>query len=305
VKVGDLMFQIDPRPFEAALAQAKGQLAQAEAIQLASAADYERSKALFAKKVISEKEYVNKTQLNLSNLAKVEALTANLEQARLNLNFCKITAPINGVAGIAQAQVGDLVGGSGSNSVLTTVSTLDPIKIVFPISEGEYLIASQRLMESMNKPLEERPEAIEVVLADGSIFPHKGRLLSVDLSAKETTGTILVTGLVPNPGSVLRPGFFAKARVMARILKGAVVVPQRALNEVQGNYQLAVVGADGKAEIRPVKAGTRVGTDRVIDSGLKPGETVVVEGLQKVKAEQPVVAKPWQQPQESKEPEAK
>jgi membrane fusion protein (multidrug efflux system) len=180
--------------------------------------------------------------------------------------------------------------------LLTSISTLDPAKGLFPISEADYLIANQRIQDNLNKPLEERPETIELVLADGSTFPNKGRLLSIDRQVQASTGTILVTVLVKNPGSLLRPGFYARARVVAEVTKDAVVVPQRAVSEVQGSYQLGVINGDGKAEIRPVKVGARSGIDWVITSGLKPGEKVVVEGLQKIKAGSPVVAKPWTPP---------
>jgi len=292
VKKGDLLFEIDPRPFEAALAEAKSQLEQGKALQLASQAEADRSKELFGQRVISEKEFINKTQLNQSSIAKVAALTAAVEQAQLNLNFCRITSPVDGIAGIAQAQVGDLVG-TASSTVLTSVSTLDPIKVVFPVSESDFLAANARVQETLSKPFEERPQRLELVLADGSTFPEKARLLSVDRQVKATTGTILVTAVLPNPGSVLRPGFFARARIEADVLKGAIVVPQRAVYEVQGSYQLGIIGADNKAEIRPVKVGPRTGTDWVITSGLKADEKVVVEGLQKIKAGAPVVAKPW------------
>lgn len=292
VKKGDVLFEIDPRPFEAALAQAKEQLEQGKAMQLASQAEADRNKELFDKKVISDKEYTNKVQSNESNIAKVRALEAGVEQAKLNLEFCKVTAPVEGIAGVAQAQVGDLVG-SGANVLLTSVSTLDPIKVLFPISEVEYLAATERLQESMSKPLDQREEAIELILADGKTFPHKARLLSVDRQVNAATGTILVTAVVKNPGSVLRPGLFARARIVARKLEGAVVVPQRAVMEIQGSYQLGVVGADGKAEIRPVQAGPRDGSDWVIASGLRAGEKVIVEGLQKVRAGMPVAARPW------------
>ena len=297
VKKGDVLFEIDPRPFEAALAEAKSNLDTAIASQVATQAEAERSKGLFEKKAISEKEYINKTQLNESALSQIGALKANVDQAQLNLNFCKIESPVDGIAGIAQAQIGDLVG-TGVNTVLTSVSTLDPMKIVFPVSESDYLVASQRVQETLSKPVDKRPESIELILADGKAFPHKARLLSVDRQVNASTGTILVTALVPNPGSVLRPGFFARARIVAKVLKDAVVVPQRAVSEIQGSFQLGIVGADGKAEIRPVKVGDRVGTDWVISSGLKPGEKVVVEGLQKLKAGAPVVAKPWTPPAE-------
>jgi len=292
VKKGNLLFRIDPRSFETALAEAKFQLAQGCAIQCASQAEYDRSKVLFEKKVISEKEFINKTQLNESNRAKVKALTAALAEAQLNLDFCRLTSPIEGIVGIAKAHVGDLVG-TGNNMVLASVSTLDPIKIVFPISEQDYLAVSQRVQETLKKPFDQRPGTVELLLAGGSVYPHKARFLSVDLQVKASTGTILVTALAPNPGDVLRPGFFARARIVASVLQGTVVVPQRAVIEIQGNYQVWIVGPDGKAEMRPVKVGERVGADWVITSGLKKGEKVIVEGAQKVKAGMPVVTKPW------------
>jgi membrane fusion protein, multidrug efflux system len=292
VKKGDVLFEIDPRPFVAALAEAKSQLDQGKAAQVASQADADRATELFNKKVISEQEFTNKTQLKESSAAKVEALKANVEQAQLNLDFCRITSPVEGIAGISRAQVGDLVG-TANSTVLTSVSTLDPIKIFFPISEAEYLAVADRIQEGIAKSLDQRQEFIELILADGKAFPNKARLLSVDRQVNASTGTILFTAILQNPGSVLRPGLFARARVVAKTLEDAVVVPQRAVMEVQGSYQLAVVGADGKAEIRPVQVGPRVGTDWVIASGLKAGEKVIVEGIQKVKSGMPVAAKPW------------
>lgn len=295
VKKGDLLFEIDPAPTEASLLEARGGLENARAVAKAAAAEQERSDKLFAQHVISEQEHTNKVQLNQANQAKVKAAEANLQQAQLNLNFCRVVAPVDGIVGIAKAQVGDLVG-TGNNVTLTYISTLDPVKITFPVSETDYLTASKRVQETMNKPVDQRPESIELILADGSTFPHKAKLQSVDLQVKQSTGTILVTALLKNPGSLLRPGFYARARVVTDTLKDAVIVPQRAVSEVQGSYQLGIVGADGKAEIRPVKVGPRTGTDWVITSGLKPGEKVVVEGLQKIKAGAPVVAKPWTPP---------
>lgn len=295
VKKGTLLFEIDPRPSEAALAEAKSQLEQAKAVKLAAIAERERSDQLFSKHVISEQEHTNKTQLAEANIAKVGALEANVNQAELNLGFCNVTAPVDGIVGIAKAQVGDLVG-SGNNTVLTNISTLDPAKILFPVSEADYLASYKRAEEVLRRPQNERPKNIDLVLADGSSFSKKAQLLSVDRQVQASTGTILVTALVENPNCILRPGFYARARIVADVLKDAVVVPQRAVSEVQGSYQVGVIGADGKAEIRPVKVGTRTGTDWVISSGLKPGEKVVVEGLQKIRAGSPVVAKPWTPP---------
>jgi RND family efflux transporter MFP subunit len=293
VRKGDLLFEIDPRPFEAALAEAKGQLDEGKAAALAAAADRARHDKLFAEKVISAQEHTNKRQTDEATQAKVKALEAAVVDAELNLNFCKVIAPVDGIAGMAKAQVGDLV---GNDVVLTSISTVDPAKISFPVSEADYFAANEHGQELLNMPLEQRPEEIEVILADGSTFPHKARLLAVDRQAQTATGTILVTALVKNPGGILRPGFFARARVVAQVLKDSVVAPQRAVNEVQGAYQLGIIGAENKVEIRPVKVGPRNATDWVITSGLKPGEKVVVEGLQKIKDGAVIVAKPWTPP---------
>ena len=187
VKKDDVLFEIDPRPFAAALAEAKSQLDQGKAAQIASQAEADRATELFNKRVISAQEFTNKTQLNESSAAKVEALKANVEQAQLNLNFCRITSPVEGIAGISRAQVGDLVG-TANSTVLTSVSTLDPIKIVFPISEAEYLAAADRIQEGIAKPLDQRPEFIELILADGKAFPNKARPLSVDRQVNASTG---------------------------------------------------------------------------------------------------------------------
>jgi len=303
VKKGDVLFEIDARPFVAALEETKSQLDQGKAMQLASQAEAERSKQLFDKKVIAENEFTNKTQLNLSNIAKIKALESSVEQAQLNVEFCKVVSPVDGIAGISKAQVGDLVGTS-SSAVLTSVSTLDPIKVIFPVSEEEYILIGESAQASLAKPLSERPEMIELILANGKPFPNKARLLSVDRQVNQATGTILVTAVLSNPGNILRPGQFARARVVAATLTDAVIVPQRAVSEIQGSYQLGIVGADGKAEIRPVQTGPRIGRDWVITSGLKPGEKVVVEGFQKIKAGSPVVAKPWAPPADKSAPVA-
>ncbi len=280
MKKGDVLFEIDSRPFEAAYAEAKSQLEQGKAVQLATQADADRNKELFARKVISEQEFTNKTQQNQANVAKVQALQAAVEEAQLNVQFCQVASPVDGIAGNAMAQVGDLVG-QGTNAVLTTVSTVDPIKILFPISEQEYLVAAEKIEQALTKPFEQRDELFEVILANGDTFDKKGRLLSLDRQVNQATGTILITALVENPGGLLRRGSSPRARIKARDLPAAIVVPQRAVSELQGTYQVGVIGADNKAEIRIVKTGPRVGSDWVIASGLKAGEKVVVEGFQK------------------------
>jgi RND family efflux transporter MFP subunit len=295
VKEGDLLFEIDPRPFEAALDEAKSQLDQAKAIQLATEADFERSQELFDKKVISVQEFENKKQLNQANVAKVGALEAAVQTAQLNLDFTKIIAPLDGIAGLAKAQIGDLVG-TGSTSSLTTLSKIDPIRLYFPLSEKDYKEHANGLRGAMQKPYSERPETIEMVFADGSVYPQKGRFSFVDRQVDPTTGTILIAASFPNPEHTLRPGQFAKARAMIDKIVGALVVPERALVELQGNYQIGVVGEDNKAEIRPIKIGPRFNRQVVVTEGLKEGEKVIVEGIQKVRPGMVLTAKPYQEP---------
>jgi membrane fusion protein (multidrug efflux system) len=297
VREGDLLFEIDPRPFEAALAEAKSQLDQAKAIQLATEADFERSQELFDKKVISVQEFENKRQLNQANVAKVGALEAAVQTAQLNLDFTKITAPVDGIAGLAKAQIGDLVG-SGSTSSLTTVSKIDPIRLYFPLSEKDYKEHANALREAMQRPYAERPEAIEMLFADGTVYPKKGKFSFVDRQVDPTTGTILIAASFANPDHTLRPGQFAKARAVIDKITGALLVPERALMELQGSYQIGVVGADNKAEIRPIKIGPRYNRQVVVTEGLKEGEKVIVEGIQKVRPGMTLTAKPYQEPKE-------
>jgi RND family efflux transporter MFP subunit len=296
VKEGDLLFEIDPRPFEAALAQAKSDLAQTQAIQLATQAQFERNQELFNKKVISVQEYENTRQLNEANVAKVGAAQAAVQTAQLNLDFTKITAPFDGIAGIAQAQIGDLVGPSGSTATLTTESKVDPIRLYFPLSEREYREHSNLLRDAMNKPDSERQKVIEMLFADGTVYPEKGKFSFINRQVDPTTGTIMVAANFPNPDRTLRPGQFAVARAAIGSVPGALIVPERALVDLQGNYQLGVVGADNKAEIRPVKIGPRYNRHVVITEGLNDGEKVIVEGMQKVRPGMVLSPKPYEEP---------
>jgi RND family efflux transporter MFP subunit len=296
VKEGDVLFEIDPRTFEAALAEAKSQLAEAQAIQSATEADFQRSQELFDKKVISVQEYENKRQLNQANVAKVGASEAALETAQLNLGFTKITAPFDGIAGISQAQIGDLVGPTGSTSTLTTESKVDPIRLYFPISEREYREHSNLLRAAMDKPDSEREAVIEMLFADGTVYPQKGKFSFVNRQVDPTTGTILVAANFPNAERTLRPGQFAVARAAIENIPGALIVPERALVDLQGNYQLGVLGADNKADIRAIKIGPRYNRQVVVTEGLKEGEQVIVEGVQKVRPGMVVTAKPYEEP---------
>jgi membrane fusion protein, multidrug efflux system len=296
VKEGALLFEIDSRPFQAALAEAKSQLAQQQAIQLATKADFERSQELFDKKVISVQEFENKRQLNEANVAKVGALEAAVQTAQLNLDFTRITAPVDGIAGLAQAQIGDLVGTGGSATTLTTVSKIDPIRLYFPLSEKDYQEHGALLKQAMQQPDSERQEVIEMVFADGTVYPQKGKFSFVNRQVDPTTGTILIAANFPNPEHTLRPGQFAKARAAIDKISGALLVPERALVELQGSYQIGVLGEDNKAEIRPIKIGPRYNRQIVVTEGLKEGEKVIVEGIQKVRPGMILTAKPYQEP---------
>jgi membrane fusion protein, multidrug efflux system len=295
VKRGDLLFEIDPRPFQAALDQAKSQLEQEKAVQLATEADFARAQELFDKKVISEQEYENKRQLNQANVAKTAALEAAVEAAKLNLDFTRITSPLDGIAGQAKAQIGDLVG-PGATTTLTTVSQIDPIRLYFPLSEKDYKQYANRLKEAMQTPESKRKESTELVFADGTVYPRKGKFSFVDRQVDPTTGTILIAANFPNPDHTLRPGQFAKARAAIDEIQGALLVPERALVELQGSYQIGVLGEGNKAEIRPIKIGPRFKGQVVVTEGLTESEKVIVEGVQKVRPGMVVTAKPYQEP---------
>jgi membrane fusion protein (multidrug efflux system) len=291
VKQGDLLFQIDPSVYEAAVEQAKAGLAQAQANQLQTEQTEQRETQLFEQKVESAQNRDNAVQSNTAAKAAVKAQEATLRQAELNLEFTKITAPIGGVVGIANPGIGDLVGPGDANP-LATVSTVDPIKVYFQISEQDYLkVAQDRAEASGANP--GWPPPVQIILADGTLYPRQGKFSAVDRQVDNQTGTIRLAALFPNPDNILRPGQFVRVRVTVRTLHGALLVPQRAVNEMQTSFELAVVGADNKAEIRTVKVGERMGSLWVVEAGLKPGERVVVEGLQKVRDNKPVKPTEW------------
>jgi RND family efflux transporter MFP subunit len=292
VKKGDLLFEIDPRPFIAALDQAKGQLSEAQATLLGVELDAKRAKELFAGKVISEQEYTNKTQEYQTKLAAVAAAQAAQDDAQLNLDYTKIISPLDGIAGQQEAQIGDLVG-AGSNTVLTTVSQINPIWCLFPISEQSYWEFADRLKEMMAVPEDKRPEQVELILPNGAIYSHKGKFAFVDRSVDPKTGTIQIAVTFPNPELTLRPGQYASARAEIGTIPKAMLIPHRAISELQGGDQVGIVNADGKAEIRAVTTGQVYGSDIVIKDGLKPGDKVIVEGFQKIRQGQPVTTKPY------------
>jgi len=287
---GDVLFEIDPRPFEAALAQSQGQLAEAEARLGKTRLDVARDTPLAKQSAIPQAQLDNDIQANAAAEALVAAANAQVEQAKLNLGFTKVRSLIDGIAGLAKAQIGDLV---GPTTVLTTVSQVEPIKAYFAISEQEYLKFSARIStfaEGRRRPGGQK--TLELILSDGSIYPSKGWVVLADRQVDVKTGTIRLAGAFDNPGLVLRPGMFGRVRAVTGVDKSALLVPQRAVVETQGSYSVVVIGPDNKASIRPVKTGERVGSMWVITEGLKPGEQVITEGLQKAKEGETVRPKP-------------
>jgi membrane fusion protein, multidrug efflux system len=300
VKKGSLLFEIDPQKFQADLDKAKGDLARAQAQLGKTELDVQRDTPLVKAGAVSQKELDDDIQANLAARASVVAAKAVVEDAKLNLGWARITAPIDGVVGIANAQTGDLVGPDSGE--LTSMSTLDPIRVYFPVSEQEYLKAAGRIEAAYKESAasgREQPDDLELILSDGAVYPHKGKFFLVDRQVDVKTGTVLVAALFPNPGNVLRPGQFGRVRMM-KTKPGALLVPQRAVSELQGGYEVAVVGTNNTVEIRPVKIGERLGAEWVIEEGLKPGERVVAEGLQKLKPGMTVTPKPFAMTAEEK-----
>src|SRR5712671_5471086 len=361
VKKGQLMFEIDPRPFQAALDQANGQvaqfqgqleqaisqvttaeaqvgqansqlvqvqaqLAQAQANQVKTQLDVNKYAPLAEQKAVTQQDYDNALQSNVVAKAQVEAAKAGVETSRaqvraanaqigaakatiatakgqienaraivktaeLNLGFTRVLSPIDGVAGIAQAQVGNLI--STTSSPLTTVSTVDPIKVYFTLSEQQYLNFTKRNLIEARRGASVVQIELELILSDASTYPEKGSFFFADRQVDQKTGAIRMAGIFPNPGNVLRPGQYGRVRAVTATKPAALLVPQRAVSELQGSYQVAVVGGDNKIEMRTVKVGERSGQQWVIEDGLKAGETVVVEGTQKIKPGAVVQPKPY------------
>lgn len=361
VKKGQLLFEIDPRPFQAAVDQAQGQLAQfkgqleqanshvkeaeaqvaqansqllqmqaqlaqTQANQVKAQLDVNKYGPLLEQKAVTQQDYDNASQANVVAKAQVRAAEASIETARaqiraanaqvgtakaavtaaqgqienanaairtaeLNLGFTRIISPIDGIAGLAQAQVGNLI--TTQSAPLTTVSTVDPIKVYFTVSEQEYLNYTRRHPTQEERETASRSLELELVLSDGTMYPQKGSFYFADRQVDPKTGAIRLAGTFPNPENVLRPGQYGKVRAVTATKSDALLVPQRAVSQLQGGYQVAVVGADNHVEIRSVKAGDRTGALWIIDEGLKEGETVVVEGLQRIKPGAVVNPKPY------------
>jgi len=286
VSKGQVLFEIDPRPFQAKVDSAKAELARAKAELGRTALDVERDTPLAAQKAIAQAQLDTEIQAKLAAQAAVEADEASLERAQLDLGWTKVTSLVDGVAGIAEVQMGNLV---GPNVRLTSVSQVDPIKVYFPVSEQEYLRAKH--LGSSGQPMDLFDSSPELILSDGTVYPHNGKILLTDRQVDANTGTIRLVAAFPNPGNILRPGQYGRVRIETGTKKDALLVPQSAVKEIQGGYELALLGPDNKAIIRTVRAGEKVGTMWVIDEGLKPGEQVIVEGIGKVKDGTPVVPK--------------
>jgi membrane fusion protein (multidrug efflux system) len=281
IRKGDLWFEIDPRPFQAALDQANGLLAQAEARLGKTELDVKRYGPLLKDRAVSQEEYDDAVQANLEAKAAVMSAKAQVEQAQLNLDFTRITSPIDGIASIAKGQIGDLVGpGTGE---LTTVSTINPIKAYYNVTEQAYINFAKLFSTEIGRAERLKQLEVQLILGDGSVYPQIGRIYTPDREIGITTGALRLEARFPNPDGALRPGEFVRVRVKFDVNRGALLVPQRAVSELQGTYQVDVVDADNKVHIQPVTVGERSGSLWTIEHGLEPGQRIVVEGLQKIR----------------------
>jgi RND family efflux transporter MFP subunit len=282
---GAVLFEIDPRPFKAALDQAKAQLAQAEAQLGKARLDVERDTPLAQARAIAQSQLDTEVQARLGAEAQVLAAKANVEQAQLNIEWTRVTSLVSGIAGIAQVQIGNLVGPS---SVLTSVSQVDPIKAYFTVSEQQFTEFHRRFPTEATVEEQRRRIPLQLLLADGNVYERPGRIYFADREVNPATGAIRIAGVFPNPNNLLRPGGYGRVRASVNTRTGALLVPQRAVIELQGSYQVAVVGDDNKVSIRPVTVGERVGKLWIVNQGVKAGERVVVEGLMKIRDGAPV-----------------
>jgi len=280
VRKGDVLFEIDPRPLKAALDQAKAQLAQAEAQLGKASLDVERDAPLAEARAIAQSQYDTERQAKLGAEASVMAAKANVEQADLNLEFTKVTSLVSGIAGIARVQIGNLV---GPTSTLTSISQVDPIKAYFTVSEQVFIDFHRRFPTEQTVQEQRKRMPLQLILGDGSVYEHTGTISFADREVNPATGAIRIAGLFPNPNNLLRPGGYGRVRLSIRTATGALLVPQRALTELQGSYQVAVVSNENKVSIRPVTVGDRVGNLWIVTDGVKAGERVIVEGLLKVR----------------------
>jgi len=296
VRKGQVLFEIDPRPFQAALDQAKGQLAQAQAQMANADLNVKRDIPEAEAHAIPQSQLDNDTQALLAAKAAVEADQAAVEQASLNLGYTKVVSLIDGIAGITAVQVGNLVGPS---TVLTSVSQVNPVKVYFPISEQEYLrMADGTAPGTVDWLAHASKLPLQLILAGGNTYSFPGRIIFADRQVSSQTGTIQVVGEFPNPKNLLRPGQYARVRTLTGYLPAALLVPQAAVNQQQGSYQVTVVGADNRAQLRTVQVGPRVGLLWVVTAGLKPGERVVAAGAEKARNGEVVAPKSYKESEE-------
>ena len=283
VGAGEVLFTIDPRPFEAVLAQAQADLLQKEAQARLAQITLDRQTQLFKTQVISQQEFDTFTTNAQAAAAAAQAAQANVQAAQVNLNYCTIRAPFAGVVGKAQAQIGDLVGPGGSATVLTQISQLDPIKAIFSITESEYLQAAPLISHLMAMDRSARKAEVTITLADGDVYPHKGYFDFVNRQINTATGSIQVETLFPNPDNLLRPGLFARVTAPVQVLEGALVVPQQSVAEQQGSHFVVVVDAQNRVAVVPVEVVTAHGAGLVVQGSLKAGDQVVVDGIEKMR----------------------
>jgi len=280
VKQGAVLFEIDPRPFQAALDQARAQLAQAEAQLGKASLDVERDTPLAKERAIAQSQLDTEVQAQLAAGASVQAARANVAQAELNIEWTRVTSLINGIAGIAQVQIGNLVGPS---SVLTSVSQTDPIKVYFTVSEQQFMDFHRWFPTEASVEEQRKRIPLQLILGDGTVYDRPGTIYFADREVNPATGAIRIAGVFPNPNNLLRPGSYGRVRASVRTQNGALLVPQKAVSELQGSQQVAVITSDDKVNIRLVTVADQVGDQWIVTGGLKSGERVVVEGLQKVR----------------------
>jgi RND family efflux transporter MFP subunit len=289
VRKGQLLYEIDPRTFQAALNQAKANLAKQEAVLKTASIEIKRIERLLPENAVSVRDRDNAAGREASASAGVLEARAMVDQAQLNLEFTRILSPITGIVGISKAQIGDLVGPSSASTALTIVSRVDPIRAYNSLSEQEYLLFARQQIQNGGK----EPPQVELILADGSTYEHRGSFYFADRQVDAKTGSILVAATFPNPQQILRPGQFGRLRANLGTKNNALLVPQRAVLQIQGRYQIAVVNPDNKVAIRNVTVGERIGSLWLIDSGIAPGDRVVVEGVQKVREGMAVTPAPY------------
>jgi RND family efflux transporter MFP subunit len=282
VHAGDVLFQIDPRPFQATLDQAQGQLAQAQAQLELADINVKRDTPLAKARAIAQSQLDNDVQQQAAQHASVSSAQANVEQAQLNLGFTEVRSLVTGIAGRAQTQVGNLVSPS---TTLTSVSQVNPIKVYFAISEQEYLALSGRVKAGGKADLLRSGNSVslQLTLANGNIYPFKGQIVFVDRQINTQTGTIEIAGSFSNPQNLLRPGQFGRIKAETEVRHDALLIPQRAVSELQGSYQVAVVAPDNTVQIRTVELGPQIGSDWIITRGIKPNERVATEGVSSLK----------------------